>query len=101
MYFLYTDPRQLPVVSGPLLSDADSVLLDLVLGLKGTSDLEESVLNEFIEPLNVLKTCTRQKGWAENLLTTFPPSVVVLPPAVNSTPLLVLLFTSSLTRPKW
>ena len=37
--------RQLPVVGGPLLSDADSVLLDLVLGLKGTSDLRESVLN--------------------------------------------------------
>ena len=37
--------RQLPVVSGPLLSDADSVLLDLVLGLKGASDLRESLLN--------------------------------------------------------
>ena len=34
-------------------------------------------------------------------IPTFPPSVVVLPPAVNSTPLLVLLFTSNLTRPKW
>ena len=43
----------LPVVGGPLLSDADSVLLDLVLGLKGTSDLRESVLN-LLFLLNVL-----------------------------------------------
>ena len=41
--------RQLPVVGGPLLSDADSVLLDLVFGLEGTSDLRESMLN----PLNL------------------------------------------------
>ena len=91
------------VVGGPLLSDADSVLLDLVLSLKGTSDLQgkcvESVV--LVECSLGFARHTRQKGWAENILTTFPPSVVVLPPAVNSTPLLVLLFTSSLTRPKW
>ena len=46
--------RQLPVVGGPLLSDADSVLLDLVLGLKGTSDLKGKCA-ESAEPLNVLK----------------------------------------------
>ena len=33
------------VVGVPLLGQAESVLLDLVLGLKGTSDLRESVLN--------------------------------------------------------
>ena len=47
MYFFIhrSSVRQLPVVGGPLLSDADSVLLDLVFGLEGTSDLRESMPN--------------------------------------------------------
>ena len=54
---------QLPVVGGPLLSDADSVLLDLVLGLKGTSDLRESMPNLLNHQVffRVLKTCKIQK----------------------------------------
>ena len=80
-------PGRLPVICCPFLGEGEPVLLDLVLGLqracnllKEQSDMQDKVLEKF---------------------QTFPPSVVVLPPAVNSTPLLVLLFTSNLTRPKW